>query len=467
MNAAPPGGTFRAPGTPWWRSGWELLKSQYSGSSGRSRFARAASWNVVGGVASRGLMLVASLLVARTLGDTMFGQLGMIQNTFLMVGVFASLGLGMTATRFLALYRQTAPDRAGRVATLAPLGAGLLATAGAIGIVACAPWLARVSLNEPALGFALRLAAPMLVLGALQDANQGILAGLEAFRVLARVTAITSVAQALGMVVGAYSGGLPGSLVGMICGMAVGLVVSSLAVRAALVRAGLKTGLSGWLDEVPALWRFALPAVLAGGVVLPANWLVGALLMHQPGGGAEMGQYNAAHQVRIMILYIPGMVATAGLPVLTHLWKHARGGEYFRIIRIKLVLGFITASLVAVPAILAAPWIMTAFGEGFPEGAPVLRVLACAAVITATLNMIGQSLVSEGRMWTGLLLNVIWATVLIGLSIAWIPTHGALGLAWANFAAFAVHLVTVSLYVLRQSRDGGRDRLEPSEVTPV
>jgi O-antigen/teichoic acid export membrane protein len=293
----------------------------------------------------------------------------------------------------------------------------------------------------------------LLLLGALQDASQGVLAGLEAFRALARVTAIAGSALAVGMVAGAGIHGLQGCIIGMVIGMAMGYGVTLIAVRAEVRRAGLSPRLSGWTAEIPALWRFALPTMLAGGVVLPVNWLAGSLLMHQPSGDEEMGVFNAANQLRVVIMYVPGLVATAGLPVLTQLWRHTTGSEYFRLIRLKVAIGLIAASLLAIPAILAAPWIMAGFGPGYPEGVPVLRVLACAAVITATLNMIGQAIVSEGRMWTGLLLNFIWAGILIGLSLYWIPTHGALGLAWANLAAFAVHLITVSLYVLHRSRD--------------
>jgi len=432
---------------------WNRLAVAFEGTSGRSRLARAASWNVLGGAASRLLSFGAAFVVARALGKSVFGQLGMIQSTFLMVGVFASFGLGMTATRFVSLHRPKAPERAGRVAAIATTGAGILATLGALGVLLVAPWLSAVALNDASLAPLLRLAVPMLVLGALQDASQGVLAGLESFRTLARVIALAGTAQAVGMIGGAYAGGLPGCLVGIIAGMAAGYLFTRLALAAELTRAGLNPTWTGWRVEVPSLVRFALPAMLAGGVVIPANWLVTALLYRQPMGEDQAGLFNAAHQVRLMILYVPGLVATAGLPVLTQLWSHTSGKEYLRVLRTKLAIGFVMAFLIAVPAILAAPWIMARFGNGFAEGASALRVLACAAVITATLNMVGQSLVSEGRMWTGLLLNIVWAAVLISLSFWWIPRHGALGLAWANLAAFGVHLVTVSWYVFHRSRD--------------
>ncbi|MBL9172895.1 MAG: oligosaccharide flippase family protein [Verrucomicrobiales bacterium] len=438
----------------FWRSGWRRLRERYSGTSGGSRLARAASWNVLGGAASRVLSFGASFLVARALGTSGFGQLGMLLNTFLMAGMFASFGLGVTATRFISLHRPASPERAARVAALAPLGAGILACLGAIFMLWMAPLLAEVALGNQALAPLMRLAAPLLLLGALQDSSQGVLAGLEAFRTLARVSAMAGMAQAVGMVIGARVAGLEGCVAGLVVGMASGYAVTFVAVQAELRRAGLHAGLDGWREEIPSLGRFALPVVLSGGVVLFVNWLVGARLIHRAGGDHESGLFNAAHQIRLLILYIPGLVATAGLPVLTHTWRHTSGGEYFRLIRLKLMIGFGIASLVAIPVMIGAPWILAAYGKGFSDASSVVRVLAGAAVITATLNMIGQSLVSEGRMWTGLLLNFVWACVLVSLAILWIPPYGALGLAWANLAAFGVHLVTVSLYVIRRARAG-------------
>lgn len=394
----------------------------------------------------------ASFLVARALGTGGFGQLGMLLNTFLMAGMFASFGLGMTATRFISLHRPASPERAARVAAMAPLGAGILASLGAVLMLWIAPLLAEVALGSRSLAPLMRLAAPLLLLGALQDCSQGVLAGLEAFRTLARVSALAGMAQAVGMVLGARVAGLEGCVLGLVTGMAVGYGFTLLAVRAELRRAGLNAGLNGWREEIPSLWHFALPVVLAGGVVLFVNWLVGARLIHRVDGDHESGLFNAAHQIRLLILYVPGLVATAGLPVLTHAWRHTSGGEYFRLIRLKLLIGFGISSCVALPVMVGAPWILAAYGKGFVGATSVVRVLAAAAVITATLNMIGQSLVSEGRMWTGLLLNFVWACVLVSLAILWIPPYGALGLAWANLAAFGVHLVTVSLYVIRRAR---------------
>ena len=81
------------------------------GSSIAKRLARGSLWSLAGSATSRLLVLLAMVLVARVLGKASFGEFGLIQAT---LGV-AGLGLGGTATRFVAQYARIDPDRAGRV----------------------------------------------------------------------------------------------------------------------------------------------------------------------------------------------------------------------------------------------------------------------------------------------------------------------------------------------------------------
>ena len=62
------------------------------------RLAKGVFWSMAGAVISRGLMLIATVLVVRMLGKTVYGELGMIQSTVGMFGVFAGFDLGLTAT---------------------------------------------------------------------------------------------------------------------------------------------------------------------------------------------------------------------------------------------------------------------------------------------------------------------------------------------------------------------------------
>jgi O-antigen/teichoic acid export membrane protein len=419
--------------------------AHYHSTNGTGRLARAVSWNILGGAASRFTSLVGSFWVARALGKDGLGELGIVLSTFATVSVFASFGLGMTATRFISMLREAEPRRAGRIATIAPLTAVAIAVVLSAVLLAFTPFLSSAVLNAPQLAPYLRLAVPLLVLGAFQESAQGVLSGLEAFRGLAQASSLAGLFQAIGMIWGAIHGGLAGCLIGCLTGTALGAVVTGWVLTRQVRRNRLPLGLEGSLREIQQLWRFALPAVMVGGVVMLANWWGGVLLMRSSNGPEQMGVFTAANQWRTAILYVPSLVATAGLPVLTTLWKGG-GAEYIRVIQVKILIGFATSSLVAVPVMLASNLIFAGYGRAFVGDAAVLVLLSAAAILASTANMVGQSIVGEGRMWMGLGLNLSWAVCLIGTANLLIPTLGALGLAWANLISFIVYVGMLGIY---------------------
>ena len=137
------------------------------------RLAKGAFWSMAGAVISRGLMLCASIFVARILGKNGFGELGMIQSTVGMFGVFAGFGLGLTATKHVAEFRQSAPDRAGRIIALSALVAVASGGLMALSLFIFAPWLAEHTINAPHLADVLRIGALILFITALICAQTG------------------------------------------------------------------------------------------------------------------------------------------------------------------------------------------------------------------------------------------------------------------------------------------------------
>src|SRR5262245_2899227 len=93
-------------------------KSRVLGSSLGYRLARGAFWSLVGSLISRGMGMVAGIIVARILGKHDYGQLGIVQSTVGMFGVFAGFGMGLTANKHIAEFKTLDPGRAGRIVGL-------------------------------------------------------------------------------------------------------------------------------------------------------------------------------------------------------------------------------------------------------------------------------------------------------------------------------------------------------------
>src|SRR6266480_5058102 len=141
----------------------------------RGRFARGAVWSLIGAVISQGSNLAASVITARLLGREQFGQYGMVQSTVGMFGVFAGMGLGLTATKYVAELRVINPERAGRIIALSTAVALATATTAVVALFAVAPWLAASTLNAPHLSAVLRIATGVLFLNALNGTQTGTL----------------------------------------------------------------------------------------------------------------------------------------------------------------------------------------------------------------------------------------------------------------------------------------------------
>jgi O-antigen/teichoic acid export membrane protein len=409
------------------------------------RLAKGTFWGLAGAGVSRGLALLASILVARMLGREGFGELGIIQGSVAMFGTFAGFGLGLTATKYVAEFREADPARAGRIVGLSSVFSWVTGGVVTLVLVLLAPWLAARTLNAPHLAGPLMLSAPLLALGAWAGAQTGVLTGVEAFRRLARLSLAVGLLNFPLMVGGVLLGRLPGAICGMVASALVGCLLNRRALRIETRGAGVPVIYAGCAREWPVLWKFSLPTLLAGIMVGPVVWACNALLVNRPGGYSEMGIFNAANQWRAAIVFLPGTLGTVLLPVLANLHGAQDAARYRKALSYNVALNAgISLAIAGGVALLAGP-IMRSYGAEFAHGTTALILLAVAAVLSATLSGIGQAIVSSGNMWWGFALNAIWGVVLLGSARALVH-RGATGLALAWCIAYGVHLVTVGLY---------------------
>lgn len=414
------------------------------------RLAKGLFWSMFGAVISRGLMLVASIFVARMLGKTGFGELGMIRSTVGMFGVFAGFGLGLTAIKHVAEFRQSDPDRAGRIISLSGLFAMITGALMALGLFIFAPWLAEHTINAPHLSGILRIGTLILFINALNGAQTGALAGFEAFRTIAYVNFFVGLISFPILIGGAYFGGLTGATWALTINLGVNWLLNHLALRKEALRYKVPLSFRNCSRECSVLWKFSLPAVLAGSLVGPVNWVCSALLVNRPEGYGEMGIFSAANQWRIAILFIPSMVSQVSLPLLSNLSAESSDQQYRRVLKFNIFLTAGVALAVAFPLVLFAHLIMSTFGPGFEQGVSVLRILAFTAVLIAINNVIGQAIVSKGKMWMGFMFNMLWAIALLTTtSIFLYKGYGAFGLACAMLIAYVLHMIWQRAYLSR------------------
>ncbi len=412
-----------------------------------ARLIRGAFWSFVGTLLSYGLGFLASVVNARVLGVVGFGELGMINSTVASFGTIAGFGLVMTATKYLADLRSRDPLRAGRILGLVwSIALVLGGTVAVIGYL-MAPFLARSTMNAPHLLPELRIGCGLIFLSALTGVQTGALSGFEGFKTMARVNLIRGVLGLPIMVAGVWFWGLRGAVwaLVLVAGLEVGLSYHALQQETAAFR--IRMSLDGTRSELPVVWRFSLPAFLGYASIGPMLWFGYAILTQRPGGYIELGMLGVANGAKYILIYLPGVVSSVGMPILSSLLgeddvslRAHRGVEIVNTMN-QLALWPVTVLLL----FLTGPF-LALYGVDF-EAARVPFVLVVGGTAIGYVgSTIGNLITASGFMWFGAVQNLGWGAILIFVTYLG-ADHGAVAIGAGTALAYCYLLLSSALYM--------------------
>jgi O-antigen/teichoic acid export membrane protein len=413
---------------------------------------RSSGWLLSGAVVSRGAMLVASVVVARTIVPAEFGQLNLMQTAIALLSGLAGLGLAIAVTRQVAEARAVDPEVAGRylgsVLVLTLAGGVVVAAALAVG----REFFAGVLLQDRALGALVAAAAAAVLFAALNTAIQAALLGLEALRAMALAQWLQGIASACGLVAGATANAVTGALLGFSAGQALAAIAAFALLRREASTRALVISYRLERRELRQLWRYGMPTFCAFLVVASAMLVGQIVLSHQHDGYAQVGIFNNAYRWHLAILFVPSALAPLLVPVMTRLGARMRGPEAASLFR-RSMWGMLVLS--AVPAVViaaAAPLVLGLSGDFYARHPLPLIILAAAGVPAALNNVLSTTGVGLGLMREWLISDIVLAVVLVGTAALLVSSSQASGLAIAYLAGYVATDLALGAPLTRRLR---------------
>jgi O-antigen/teichoic acid export membrane protein len=201
------------------------------------------------------------------------------------------------------------------------------------------------------------------------------------------------------------------------------------------MRRGLSRSINSWLEAL----RKGLPLAIAAVCVI-AYSKVDQVLVLRWAGQSEAGFYSSSLRLLEYINTLPMILAATTLPAIARTVRaHTQEGGAPSWYGPVALAAIIFTALVAL-LITAFPGVLIGFffGSQYAPAVPVLRI----AVLTTPLMCLGVLrhgfLVSRGSYGTVLGLEVMSAFCALGLNTWLIPSHGAVGGAWALLATALV-----------------------------
>jgi len=414
------------------------------------RLFSGVSWTLIGSVIGKFLQLISFIIVARLLGKEEYGQIGIIRSTLSMFLMFSTLGMSITASRYISLYRNTDPNKALKVYKFTHNTVIVFGFIIALLLFIFSGLIADKSLHNVNLSGSLKICAIVLFFISLTSAQTGALNGFENFKALGIHSVINGVVQTILLIVGAYYFGINGVII------ALGISAAILYIQ---YRYSLKNNLNSLklapqtrdkqFNNLSIFVKFSLPAVLSGLFTVPILWWAKTYLIRKTGFG-EMAMYDVAEQWYFMLLFIPNSLSSIILPMLTNMTTEGTKAQYTKLIKLNLIINISITSILAIIIAIFTPLIYSFYGKGFTNNAPLL-ILLVTAVICATNNVLGQVIASKGKMWLGLGVNSLWGVWLVLFSLLFVGKYslGAVGLAYAMLVSYLLHSIAQTIVANR------------------
>jgi O-antigen/teichoic acid export membrane protein len=416
----------------------------------RRRFVSGVSWNTLGTVFAQGSVFIANIVIARQLGAQLFGEFSLLQHTALTFAAIAQVATGATATRYVAEHRSSDPARAGRIIGACAAFTVLTGLAAGAVLLLLSGWLGAQVLNAPQLSAGLKIMAAYLLFSAMSGFQTGVLAGLEGYRRIAQLGAVSGVVHIALSTAGVWLYGLPGALWALVGSIAVRWWLHHIAIRKEAERLVIRISYVLGQAERAVLLKFSVPAALASLTAMPALWLANAFLVQQPDGYLQAAYYYVAFNFKLAVLLLPIAVNGVGASIINNQIHAEDRSRYRHAYWWNVAATTLSALSGAALVVLLSDLLLALFGPQFVNARGPLTILMAASVLEAAAISLYQIVQTRERMWWSLAaVSVPRDGLIVAAAFLLAPAYGAFGIALAYLLGWALALAVIAATAYR------------------
>lgn len=362
----------------------------------KNKFFQDSSWSLLGNIIGKGLSLIAGIFVARYLGKEIFGEYGIIKTSIMMIATFSTYGLGYTATKYIAEYKNNKKEYVKPFIKYASRITLVLCGTMAILLLFFADYFSEFVLKAPQLNNALRILSVLIIFNGQTTTQIGVLAGFGKFKQLARINSIIGVVNFLFSILFTYYGGLNGALLALLLTQLLNWFINNHEVKKSKKEFVFEDEADTTL-LLKDILTFSTPVALQEMTYAVTSWLSSYLLIKLTSYG-ELGMFNAAMQWNAIILFIPGILRNV---VLSHLSENnSDENKHNKIMKRTLMINFvITAGAVFFIIVFSTFFMDKIYGNSFQGISSLINIASISTIFASMSNVYAQAYMSKNKNW--------------------------------------------------------------------
>ena len=400
------------------------------------RIIKAFFYSFIGSAASKALILLLGILLARLLGEEGYGKYSLVNSTIQTFVTVASMGIGASLVHYVAIHRNSDKKLCGHY--IGSFSMIIVAMSAIVALAVCifSDGVSIWAAEDTSLSPYFQIAAFVILFVAVCSALQSILLGFESFKTISVLEIVYGISIIVFAVSFAYFWNVAGALLGMLSAR----VLYSLLLLIFAGKVSKRERVRWRFNPDGVIWRaykaFTLPSFLSSVFVIPVFWVLNTMLTRSA-GYVDMAVHAISVQWVSIVNYLMSLF-TRAKPIYTQLYADRNYKEFGKQVkRVVLIAGGVGIAI-AVFAILLSKFILGLYGDGYVDQYMVFVLMMITAAINSVQSQFGTVLEVMGKMWIGLGLNIVWAINVVSFFLLF-REYGALGYSIAYLIAYSIH----------------------------
>lgn len=366
-------------------------------------------WSTLSHIFGRGSLVLASILLARSFETDELVSYTYYQLTITMLGGYAALGTGVTASRFFAEFEFNSMKSNKPIGTL---WASSLISGVVISILILATPDELIGKEFDSLR---TLISAGVLLTVFNIVPSGGILGLEKYTESFLVSLISAIFLIFGICIIRNTGSAHDAIFILLGSLLIQVFGNSFIIVRYVGIKELKRSSRLDAENLNKVFGFAWPTFLVSIISASGSWLVGRIILSSPRGKEDFAIYSIGLQWYALALFLPGMISRVILPRLIRSKYKTENSESQLLLKQTARLTLSIAIISSLIGTMFSPWLISLYGNNFQNKSALLVIILflVGSIPSAPSNIIGNALISIDKQISWLWITVIWFILLI------------------------------------------------------
>lgn len=401
------------------------------------RILKAITFGIGGMAIAKGILLLINMVVARLLDKQNYGAYSLINNTVQTFLLFASAGLGITLTRYVALYRDKNKDLVGILIKSLLIINIILSAIISIFIFVFSSNLSEILNIDFDISIYLKITAFVIFFASLALIWQSMLQGFEKFKSLAISQIFSHIFTLIITFIITKFFGLMGAIISLLILQIMSFITMFIAGKKIIQDSEIKLRCQFMHPEVKkAIRNFTIPAFLSSVFIMPLTWYTNVTFTREC-GYEQYAAFSICIQWLTIINYLPQQLGQVK-PIYTQLYDEGKIEEFKKVVYKMIQFSALFSIVISIILGILNQFILEIYGNEYKGAGIAFIIIMVTSIFMTVQTQFGAVYQAIGKVWLSFSLNAIWAIVFLLLFYTFLQ-YSIMGYALTYLTSYMVY----------------------------